>query len=246
MSYNSTHLRCDISLPYDVSKLEETKITTTNGGNIYTELEDISFETLYDVLYHGIRFQTYLEKLENIFKEKKILAGKYIKNYYNYEDNCNKGEYVSLLDRNKTNRPSFEAFIEENISLLITPLCNAIETKYVDFQTWTKIKNLNLKHIYSYLPGECMCKDFISLKYVKAIGVPYRKMIENTSLEYACKLLEDIVSLMEKYKIFLPVVDTSRYNQILISPTKKSNESITQQIQKEHVLTKKQTSQKNR
>ena len=151
------------SIPYEVLKLESTEVITTNKDNEYTEYEDIPFNHYYSFLYHGIRFQKYLEKLENIFKEKKILAGKYLKNYYNYSDNCNKGQYVSLLNVSKTNKVSFETFIEENISLLVTPYCNAIETKYVDFYTWDKIKNLDLKQIYSYMPGECLCKDYIPI-----------------------------------------------------------------------------------
>jgi len=206
-----------ISLPYEVKKLEDTEIITTNKDNEYTLYDDIPFYNYNEFLYHGIRNQIYLEKLENIFKEKKILAGKYLKKYYNYSDNCNKGEYVSLLDRSITNYLSFETFIEENISLLITPYCNAIETKYVSFYTWEKIKNLNLKQIYSYMPGECMCKDYISIDYVKAIGVPYAKLVREKGYNYADNLLKDIELLMQKYNIYLPIVDTSRYNQILIT-----------------------------
>jgi len=205
-----------ISLPYEVKKLEDTEIITTNKDNEYTLYDDIPFYNYNEFLYHGIRNQMYLEKLENIFKEKKILSGKYIKNYYNYSDNCNKGEYVSLLKIQNTTILSFQTFIEENISLLITPYCDAIETKYVSFYIWEKIKNLNLKQIYSYMPGECMCKDYIPIDYVKAIGVPYAKVVNERSKEYADNLIKDIELLMQKYNIYLPIVDISRYNQILI------------------------------
>lgn len=219
-----------IYLPYEVTKLENTEVITTNKDNDYTEFDDIPFNHYYSFLYHGIRNQLYLEKLENIFKEKKILAGKYLKNYYNYDDNCNKGEYVSLINCFKTNRLSFATFIEENLSLLITPYCNAIETKYVDFYTWEKIKNLHLKQIYSYLPGEYMCKDYIPLEYVKAIGVPYNKLVRERSKEYVDKLLNDIELLMQKYNIQLPIVDTSRYNQLLTTLKTKTQKIKTKEI----------------
>ena len=204
------------TIPYEILLLESQEIITTNKEKEYTEFDEIPFYYYNEYLYHGIRNQIYLEKLENIFKEKKLLAGKYIKDYYNYTDNCNKGLYVSLLNRSKTNRISFETFIEENISLLITPYCNAQETKYVDFYTWEKIKNLNLKQIYSYLPGECMCKDYIPIEYIKAIGVPYLKISREKGEEYTIRLLTDIKTLMKQYNLQLPIVDTSRYNQILI------------------------------
>ena len=248
MNYSLTQLESDreIFLPYEVAKLEGTEIITTNKDNRYTEFDDIPFDSLYSFLYHGIRFQTYLEKLENIFREKKILAGKYIKGYINYDENANKGEYVSLLNRFKTGRLYFETFIEENISLLITPFCNAIETKYIDDSlTWRKIKDLNLKHIYSYIPGEYMCKDFIPLEYVKVIGVPYKRLVRKRGIEYANKILEDVVLLMKKYNIFLSIVDTSRFNELLVSSSLKIDDNFTQEQKREFVLTKKLTPFKN-
>lgn len=88
------------------------------------------------MFYHGIRFQGYLEKLESIFKVRKILAGKYIKEYSFYDDNCNMGEYVSLLKWLGYESIEYEIIIGSNISLIITPFCNAIETKHIDFYTW--------------------------------------------------------------------------------------------------------------
>lgn len=205
-----------IFIPNEILKLEEDEIITTNKDGEYTLDDEIPFYSYNEFLYHGIRNQNYLEKLENIFKDKKILAGKYINNYYNYSDNCNKGEYVSLLDCSKTNEISFEVFILENISLLVSPCCDAIMTKYVDFYTWDKIKKLDLRQIYSYMMGECLCKDYISIEYIKAIGVPYTKMVRDKGYEYMDKLLNDIVLLMIEYDKMIPIVDTSRYNQILV------------------------------
>ena len=207
-------------LPYKLQKLEQEAIITTNQNHEYDDYEPARFDFVSDYLYHGIRFQKYLEKLENIFKERKILAGKYLSNYHFYSDNCNHGQYVSLLKYTNATKLEYETFILENISLLVTPLCNARETKYVDFQTWQQIQEeqYQLKHIYSYMRGECMCKDFIPLDMVKAVGVPYQKLRLQGKGTYALQLIEDIQALMKKYDVYLPIVDTSRYNSILYKP----------------------------
>jgi len=200
----------------NIQKLEqEPIITTAKDYEDDYELERFNFRIEY--LYHGIRFQKYLEKLESIFKERKILAGKYLPNYYFYSDNCNHGEYVSLLKLSNSRKIEYETFILENISLLVSPLCNAQETKYVDYETWLKLqdKRKELKQIYSYMMGECMCKDYIPLEFVKAIGIPYQKLRLQGNEEYAIRLIEDIKQLMNKYDILLPIVDTSRYNSII-------------------------------
>ena len=204
-------------LPYNIQKLEQAPIITTNQNHEYDDYEPESFDFVSDYLYHGIRFQKHLEKLENIFKERKILAGKYLPSYHFYSDNCNHGKYVSLLKYTSKTELEYKTFILENISLLVTPLCNAQETKYVDYQTWQKIQQEQypLKHIYSYMIGECMCKDYIPLDMVKAIGAPYQKLILQGKETYAIQLIEDIKKLMDKYGVFLPIVDTSRYNIIL-------------------------------
>jgi len=209
MTYNN-------SIPYDIQMLEKEPMTTTNEFNDYDENAEISLRYVNNFLYHGIRFQRYLEKLENIFKTKKILAGKYNDGYYPYEDNCNMGEYVSLLKWLGSDSIEYDTFINSNISLIVNPYCNAIETKYVNYETWDKIKNQKLKNIYSYMRGECLCKDFIPLDMVKAIGIPYRKWKSEGKIEYTDRLLDDISNLMKQYDIKIPIVDTSHYNRILV------------------------------
>lgn len=215
------------NIPYEIQKLEELPITTTNQNSEYDDYEPESFDFISEYLYHGIRFQTYLERLENVFKEGKILAGKYLPNYRFYDDNCNKGEYVSLLKLLGDNKLEYETFIlENNVSLLISPTCNAIETKYVSYSTWFKIQSekYELKHLYSYMRGECMCKDFVRIELIKAIGVPYLRLVTLGKKEFADKLIEDIQNLMKEYNVNLPIVDVSRYNRLLtenIETTKK-------------------------
>lgn len=217
------------NLPEEIKRLEKMEVTTTQEYSLIDE-PPLTDYTYY--LYHGIRFQKYLEKLESIFQMKKIVSGKYLKNYYYYLDNCNKGEYVSLLNRHTTDYLSYDIFIEENISLLVSPLCNAIETKYVSYSIWEKINKYPLKQIYSYAPGECMCKDYISLEYIRAIGIPYQKLIQTKGQVYTDKLINDLILLMNKYNITMPIVDTSRYNFTLTPSMINNNKDNLHQLTK--------------
>ena len=169
----------------------------------------------YCFLYHGVRFDDNMKKLENIFKTKKLLAGKYTDNYYDYGDNANKGEYVSLIGYNSERHSDFSLFILENISFLVSPKCDAYLTKYVSFDEWDKLKDKTTKNLYSYMNGEYMKKDEISFTYIKAIGYPYRYYTAIKGEKYAEERLEKLAYLMSKYKINLPIVDTSCYNKIL-------------------------------
>lgn len=172
----------------------------------------------YCYLYHGIRFQNHLEKLESIFKDKKILASKYIPNCFNYDDNCNKGEYVSLMSYN--DGIGFKTFIIENISLLVSPRCKAYLTKYVSYEIWDQIKNKNTKNLYSYMSQEYMCKDHVPMELVKAVGVPYNYYLLKNGIEYADNILKDVKELIDKYEINIGIVDTSDFNKVLIEPEK--------------------------
>ena len=57
--------------------------------------EDLRFT--FNYLYHGIRSPKQLEILKSIFRDNAILVGNYQKDYHPYSDNCNEGEYISLL-----------------------------------------------------------------------------------------------------------------------------------------------------
>lgn len=197
------------NIPRWLQFLDKDPLYTTENFDIaYDEDEEIPLRDVMCYLYHGIRFQKHLEKLESIFKKQQILAGKYIDGYYNYEDNCNMGEYVSLLQWIGENTSEYQTFIIPNVSLIVSPRCNAIQTKYVDFEKWNEIrkKKYDLKNLYSYMRGECFCKDYIPIKTVKAIGVGYNNY----------DLIEDIKKLMEQYNINLPIIGTSEHNKILV------------------------------
>ena len=123
------------NVPRFLQVLESEECLKTSEMTLYdeeiTELSDCS-----DFLYHGIGFQGYLEKLEGIFKEKAILAGKYVDGYRSYSDNCNFGKYVSLLLWQGIDAIEYQKFIIPNISLLVSPLCDASVALYVDFSVW--------------------------------------------------------------------------------------------------------------
>lgn len=173
-------------------------------------------------LYHGIRFQNYLEKLEKIFEKRAILASKYIDNCFSYEDNCNDGEYVSLLEIDDPWEydAMYEAFIRTNITLVVSPFCEAYNTIFVSFHEWEEIRNSGrtFKNRFSYGKNEYQVKDYVPIDQVVAIGVPFLYLTCNRSEEYAKKLLEDVIMLMHKYELDLPVIDTSNYNKTLYVP----------------------------
>ena len=106
------------------------------------------------------------------------------------------------------------------MSLLVSPKCKAYLTKYVDYNTWDEIQNKETKNLYSYMEQEYMCKDFVSLDLVKAVGVPYRYYVINKGVEYAVSILKDVKSLVDKYELNISIVDTSSFNKILIESEK--------------------------
>lgn len=197
------------NIPRWLQFLDKEPIHTTENFDLaYDEDEEIPLRDVMCYLYHGIRFQKHLEKLENIFKKQQILAGKYVDGYNNYDDNCNMGEYVSLLQWVGENTPEYQTFIIPNISLIVSPRCNAIQTQYVEFEKWNEIRkgDYDLKNLYSYMRGECFCKDSIPFEMVKAIGIGYNNY----------NLINDIEKLMEQYNINLPIIGTCEHNKILV------------------------------
>lgn len=178
-------------------------------------------------LYHGLRyydhdkrFQEGLKKLESILEKQNILAGKYLEDYYPYTDNCNEGEYVSLMRYNDS--IEFSTFVKPNISLIVSPYCEAIKTTYVPCDTWDYLKknNITLKNRYSYANEEYQVKDHIPLSMIRAIAIPYFSIRMQQGLDVANELYQNIKALLEKYNIDLPIVDIERYNQIIFPSSK--------------------------
>lgn len=175
---------------------------------------------IHDFLYHGIRHQKHLEILESIFKDKAIIAGNYQENnsHSNYSDNCNEGEYVSLLAINNDYNIEYETFIKPYITLIVSKDCNAIKTIYVPYYKWEEMKKKNTSNRYSYANNEYHVKKMIPLSYVKAIGVPARYLRTMGKEELIEIYLNEIIELMNKYNINLPIVDTSAYNMPIRIP----------------------------
>lgn len=181
-------------------------------------------------LYHGLRnFDNItspkdgLEKLEGILKKGKILAGKYLEDYYPYSDNCNEGEYISLISYSDS--IEFKTFVGENICLVISPFCQAYKTTYVPFDTWSYIKKneIPIKNRYSYAHGEYHVKDSIPIEMVRAVGIPYLSIRLQQNLEVANSYKEGIITLLNRYNVNLPIIDINCYNQIIYQKEKRTS-----------------------
>lgn len=197
-------------------KLESKRNETFKELNPYISENPDLLE--YDsFLYHGIRFQTHLEKLEQIFASGAILAGNYHENYYAYDDNCNDGEYISLLSLDSYHDLEYRTFIMPNISLVISGECNPVKTIYVPFEEWEEFKKMNPKNRYSYARGEYQVKEKITLDMIKAIGLPKRYLTIMCQEHLIEPYINDILELMSKYNIELPIVDTSNHNRPIIN-----------------------------
>ena len=184
-----------------------------------TMYEPQNLRFIHNFLYHGIRFQNYLEKLESIFQEQAILAGNYQKGYsYSYSDNCNEGEYISLLSIDSHYDLEYETFVMPNITLVISPECSAIKTIYLPYDEWRLVRGKNTKNRYSYARNEYQVKKMIPISMIKAIGVPAGYLKEKQQEEKLDIYLQDILELMNRHNISLPIVDTSNYNKPLTCP----------------------------
>lgn len=191
----------------------------------FTEIYNLSPNEHYPIeipnyfLYHGICHGNQFEKLENIFQEKKILAGNNLPYpyYIPYNDNANEGNYISLLRYENREDITYKIFIMPNITLIIKPIDTALQTIYVPYETWLEIQALLPEHKnrYSYARNEYQVKDFIPLEDIVAIGIPYHYLKWTNQKHLANEYQEKISQLLEKYQLSLPIVDTSWRNNII-------------------------------
>lgn len=68
---------------------------------------------------------------------------------------------------------------------------------------------------------EYQVKDNVPLDLVVAIGVPYFIFEREYSSNYATSCIENIIDIMNNYGLFLPIVDTSNNNKVLVKNIKK-------------------------
>lgn len=124
----------------------------------------------------------------------------------------------------------------QNISLIISPNINAIKTIYLPYNEWEKIANKKTKHRYSYAHNEYQVKQLIPIEMIKAIGLPQR-YLRLTNQENLIDIYKnDILELMKKYNIDLPIVDTSNYNNILFLSNNDKQALIKTKTKKRKVL----------
>ena len=203
----------------NINELEKLDNKTFIELNPNVDISDLTKVNNY--LYLGIRPPKQFEKLELVFKQRKILAAKYLKKYFaSYEYNATDEEYISLLclDTKKyDNKHIYERYIKKNICLIINPFINAKKTTLVDFDSWLYIKKNypKTKNRYSFLDNEYQIYDHISIDNLLAIGIPYSYLIENNGYKTAQDTMNNILILMLKYDIDLPLIDTSNNNRIL-------------------------------
>lgn len=189
---------------------------------------DKNIELYENFLYHGIKkgniyLPNPLDRLKSIFDDKMILANKYQKRPVEGGNICNGESYISLTSIRKNingaHNYTYNIFIKQNISLVIRPEVDAIKTIWTseDIVEYAKtIENEKLvKNRYSTLSYEYQVKDKIPISMVIALGFPYKFYSCYNTTESVNKLLDELLNLMIKYQINLPIVDTSNYNKIL-------------------------------
>ena len=176
------HKKQPLSLEEKFQKLESSKMETFFDIHYYNRLkEDNPIYLIDHFLYHGIRFGNQLDVLESILQEQAILAGKYVKDCWwsDNDENCNEGEYVSLIDVDGEYSLGYKTFVLPNISFVISPYCNAVKTIYLSYDEYIELKKMYPKtnNRYSYEINEYQVKDKVDIDYIKAIGIPYQYFI---------------------------------------------------------------------
>lgn len=167
-------------------------------------------------LFHGLRFHP-IEKLESIFQSQFVLCGKKVPRSivsYNGEtkylyvshfskDNCNRGEYVSVMPYLYGNN-EFDIFVRENVFLVLRGDIPAQNTVYVYFDDYLRLRESDkkTKNIFSYAHNEYMVKDGFTIDNITAIGIDssmYRG-------DYP-KTIQEVTELMKQYNISVPFYD---------------------------------------
>lgn len=170
----------------------------------------------HNYLYHGVRFDEDHKKFESILRDKKIkCANKTDFHYIEYSDNCNEGEYISLINYTGEEYDlEFKTFIEENTSFIISPKLNPLKCKYLPFDEWYKIKEKlpTTKHRYSYARNEYQHPDYIPFEYIVGILYPMRYYNHINGFRNTKTDLIHIKELLMKYDLeYLPLLDPTNY-----------------------------------
>ena len=163
-----------------LDKLESHKYSDIIGDR---DIDAIKFP-----LYHGLRFNP-VDKLESIFKSGFIYPGKRVPTsfesmdgtthtlpgYYEDEENCNRGEYISLMPFSFEDI-EFDTFISSSIYLALRGDIDAKKTFYLKYEDYIKLRNSKRKtnNLYSYAYLEYLAKNDISLDNLLYVGINSR------------------------------------------------------------------------
>ena len=179
------------------------------------EKSAIDLTRINQFLYHGIMGDS-LGKLEDIFKHGAIMChnsreANHIASWNRYD--CNGPDGISLAEYEGNRGSTFHNWICENLSLIISPSCKAVKTIFVEeqFWNWLKEQNVSLKKRYSWLPNEWQKVGDISMEHIVAIGLP-----QKTQSFQQPPQVEQIAEVRDRYKIKLPIVDTTGRNRIIL------------------------------
>lgn len=164
----------------------------------------------YKHLHHSIGFFNDIEVLERFLKSGMIVPGKYISEFNTNIMNSNEGTHISLLKFHGVDEIEYKAFICERLTLLINPMCDPKEAKYVSEDMWEYIttNHPDHKNRYSWAKNEYQIEQ-IPTKYIDAVGVPYEYITHYEGKDVAEEKLNKVFELIKKYKLNIPVYDNS-------------------------------------
>ncbi len=200
--------------------------------NPFSDSSDLSDDVIEKhgiCLYHGIRFDT-INRLESIFQTGYILPSDKVKREFvsydgtvkylyisnDSEENCNMGKYVSVMPFEDD--LEFNVFVRENLFFAIKGSIKVIETTHVSYDEYCDIKNKDkCDNYYSYAFNEYFVEKGISLDDVIYIGIDSSYF--NGDYD---KTVEDVINLINVYKINIPFVDERTNNEIYRLNTKKT------------------------
>ena len=209
------NIRRKTMVPYQKEETFDEKIerleslpSKTYFEELKINKDDLEMASMFP-LYHGLRFNS-LEKLESIFKDNYVYCGNKInKVYYNDIENCNMGEYVSVTPY--SDGVEFNVFVRENIFLVFKGNIEAINTYYLNYEDYVKLRESKRKtnNLYSYAFNEYLVKDSISLDDLLYVGIDSNFFRSDIN-----EVIEKVTSLMKQYNINADFIDISNNNVI--------------------------------
>ena len=140
--------------------------------------------------------------------------------YYEDEENCNRGEYISLMPFSFEDI-ELDTFISSSIYLALRGDIDAKKTFYLKYEDYIKLRNSKRKtnNLYSYAYLEYLAKNDISLDNLLYVGINSRGF--NIPGMDVNEVIAKIIELMEFYDIRVPLYDIGTTTKLY---QKKSND----------------------